>query len=159
MRRLLLLIVSLSVLAAVGCTAPPTTEATGGWVGDMVARINAERAKVGAAPVQACSNLMTAAQRHSEDQAVHANMSHTGSNGSNMQQRSGAAGYVRWTAMAENVAAGQPTVTSVMDAWMSSARHRQNLLSTSYSHVGLGKAASSTGTPFWTQNFGRDGTC
>jgi len=102
---------------------------------------------------------MVAAQRHSEDQALHTNMSHAGPNGSNMQQRAGAAGYVRWIAVAENVAAGQPTVNSVMDAWMGSAGHRQNLLSTSYSHVGLGSAASSTGTPYWTQNFGREGTC
>ena len=61
---------------------------------------------VGAAPLTFCANLMTAAQRHSEDQAAHSTMSHTGSNGSTMVQRAEAAGYRGWTSLAENVAAG-----------------------------------------------------
>ncbi len=163
MRRLLAL-VSLSLVFAVGCAPLPGPGPAGaggatGWVGDMLVRINAERANAGAAPVQLCGTLMTAAQGHSWDQAAHSNMSHTGSNGSSMQQRVAAANYVGWNALAENVAAGQPTVGSVMDAWMASAGHRRNLLSTSYTHVGLGLASSGSGTPYWTQNFGRGGSC
>jgi uncharacterized protein YkwD len=125
----------------------------------MLSDINAERAAVGAAPLRLCATLTTAAQRHSEDQAATSRMSHTGSNGSTMSQRAGAAGYVGWNALAENVAAGYPSVASVMDGWMGSAGHRTNLLSGTYEHVGVGRAASGNGTLYWTQVFGRGGSC
>ncbi len=145
-------------------TAPPAASPTGGvsaeaWVSSMLARVNAERANAGLGPLQLCGNLGTAAQRHSDDQAARSVMSHTGSNGSTMAQRVQAAGYVGWNALAENVAAGQPTVDSVVSAWMGSAGHRANLLSATYVHVGFGRATSSSGTPYWTQDFGRGGSC
>jgi uncharacterized protein YkwD len=179
MRRALLLL-PLTVLVLAGCAAPPgsttptsapspttvptpttapATSATPAWVEEMLARINAERAAVGAAPVQLCANLMEAAQAHSQDQAARSVMSHTGSDGSTMVQRAERAGYVRWTALAENVAAGYTSVTSVMSGWMGSTGHRTNLLSTSYQHVGLGRAASGSGALYWTQDFGRSGSC
>ncbi len=174
MRRALLLL-PVSLLVLVGCVPPPdgsspapTTGApttapaattTPAWVDEMLTRINAERSSVGAAPVRLCATLMTAAQRHSEDQASHSTMSHTGSNGSTMTQRAEAAGYVGWNAMGENVAAGYPSVAAVMGGWMGSSGHRANLLSTSYEHVGVGRAASGSGALYWTQVFGRRGSC
>ncbi len=166
MRRVLILL-PLALLLAVGCTPAPgtgtsPTTTTGGsttWADEMVARVNVERANVGVAPLQACPTLMTAAQRHSDDQAASGRMSHTGSNGSTMSQRVQAAGYTGWTALAENVAAGQPSVTSVVDAWMNSGGHRANLLSATYKHIGVGRAAGASGTLYWTQNFGRSGAC
>jgi uncharacterized protein YkwD len=125
----------------------------------MLGLVNARRAEVGAPPLRLCATLMTSAQRHSDDQAAHATMSHTGSDGSNMVQRAVAAGYVGWTAMAENVAAGQPTVDSVVGAWMGSSGHRANLLGSAYTDVGFGRAASGAGTLYWTQVFGRSGAC
>jgi uncharacterized protein YkwD len=86
-------------------------------------------------------------------------MSHVGSNGSTMTQRVQGAGYVGWTSLGENVAAGYPTVTAVMSGWMGSTGHRANLLSTSYQHVGVGRAPSGSGALYWTQNFGRSGSC
>lgn len=145
-------------------TAPTTAPPSGGtsaesWVTSMLVRVNAERANAGVAALQLCGNLGTAAQRHSEDQAARSVMSHTGSNGSTMAQRVQAAGYIGWNALAENVAAGQPSVDSVVSAWVGSAGHRANLLSATYVHVGFGRATSGSGTPYWTQNFGRGGSC
>lgn len=140
-------------------TTVPAGTATAAWVNEMLTRINAERATVGAAPLRLCTRLLNAAQLHSEDQAATSRMSHTGSNGSTMSQRVEAAGYLGWTNLAENVAAGYPTVASVMDGWMGSPGHRTNLLSGSYEHVGVGRAASSSGALYWTQNFGRRGSC
>lgn len=126
---------------------------------EMLTRINAERSAVGAAPLQLCGTLIRSAQAHSQDQAATNNMSHTGSNGSSMTQRDEAAGYRGWNALAENVAAGYGSVSAVMDGWMRSSGHRTNLLSTSYVHVGLGRAASAGGQLYWTQDFGRGGSC
>jgi uncharacterized protein YkwD len=172
MRRALVLL-PLSVLLLVGCAPPPdapapvspapTTTAvatsTPSWATEMLGRINAERSAAGAAPLTLCPRLVTAAQRHSEDQAANSRMSHTGSNGSTMSQRVQAAGYLGWTSLGENVAAGYPSVTSVMGGWMGSTGHRANLLSASFQHVGVGRAASGSGTLYWTQNFGRSGSC
>lgn len=173
MRRALILL-PLSILLLVGCAPPPesappdapapTTTSPGAtstpaWATEMLGRINAERSAAGAAPLSLCSTLMTAAQRHSEDQAAHSTMSHVGSNGSTMSQRVQSAGYLGWSSLGENVAAGYPSVTSVMGGWMGSTGHRANLLSTSFQHVGVGRAASGSGTLYWTQNFGRSGSC
>ena len=86
-------------------------------------------------------------------------MSHTGSNGSSFDQRIEAAGYLHWNALAENVAAGYTTVNAVMSGWMASPGHRANLVSSSYVHVGVGRATASNGVQYWTQDFGRGGTC
>lgn len=177
MRRALLLL-PVTALLLVGCAAAPgsptptsaptgaptTTVAPGAsttpaWVSDMLARINAERAAVGAAPLRLCASLMTAAQRHSEDQAAHSTMSHTGSNGSTMVQRAEGAGYRGWTSLAENVAAGYTSVTSVMGGWMGSTGHRTNLLASTTQHVGVGRATAGSGAIYWTQDFGRSGSC
>ena len=165
------------VLVVAGCTAPPTAPAAppaapapapapaaapapnAAWVDEMLASINGHRAAVGAAPLRLCATLTTVAQRHSEDQATTSRMSHTGSNGSTMAQRANAAGYLGWNALAENVAAGYPSVASVMNGWMGSPGHRTNLLSGTYEHVGIGWSGSGNGTLYWTQVFGRRGSC
>ncbi|MGI9577248.1 MAG: CAP domain-containing protein [Microthrixaceae bacterium] len=124
----------------------------------MLASLNAERAAVGVAPLAACGSLNQAAQAHSADQAAHNKMSHTGSNGSTPWARMHQAGYY-YNAAAENVAAGQRSVTSVMSAWMNSSGHRSNIRNSAYAHVGVGLAYSAGGTPYWTQKFGRGGAC
>ena len=55
----------------------------------------------------------------------------------------------------ENIAAGQPTVTAVMDAWMASPGHKANILNCAYTDIGVGYAVNSSGTPYWTQDFGK----
>lgn len=58
-----------------------------------------------------------------------------------------------WTAIAENVAGGFNSAQDVVDAWMSSAGHRANILSTSNDLIGVG-TASHNGTVFYVQVFG-----
>lgn len=43
-----------------------------------------------------------------------------------------------WTFSGENIAAGYPTASGVMNAWMNSAGHRANILNSSYVGVGIG---------------------
>lgn len=127
---------------------PPPTVAP---VYQVVNRVNAERAKVGLPALQIDDRLMLAAQRHSEDQAFHNHMSHTGSDGSNVSTRLDRVGYA-WRGWAENVAYGQRDAATVVTAWMNSAGHRANNLSGN-TQVGVGLAYSSNGTPYWTMVF------
>lgn len=137
--------------------APPATPTS--WTSSMLASVNAERARVGAAPLSLCNALSRAAQAHSADQAATSNMTHTGSDGSTLGTRADRAGYRNWTTLGENVAYGYSNPTAVMTGWMNSPGHKANILNTSYTHVGFGRADSGSGVPYWTQDFGRSGTC
>ncbi|GIJ38099.1 CAP domain-containing protein [Micromonospora andamanensis] len=117
---------------------------------EVVALVNAERAKAGCDALSIDDKLMTAAQRHSQDQADHRNMSHTGSDGSDPGERIDRVNY-SWRTYGENVAWNQRTPAAVMDAWMNSDGHRANILNCSFTEIGVG-VANSNG-PYWTQVF------
>ncbi|MBM0278371.1 CAP domain-containing protein, partial [Micromonospora tarensis] len=140
-------------------TAPSTTNGSGsggssGTVSsqarEVVDLVNAERAKAGCKALSVNDKLMTAAQRHSQDQADHQNMSHTGSDGSNAGTRLDRVGY-SWRTYGENVAWNQQNPAAVMDAWMNSSGHRANILNCAFTEIGVG-IANSNG-PYWTQVF------
>ncbi|WP_422752889.1 CAP domain-containing protein [Micromonospora sp. WMMD708] len=137
-------------------TAPPTTRAavSGGGGGSqtqqVVDLVNAERAKAGCAAVTVDAKLTLAAQQHSQDQADHKTMTHTGSDGSNAGQRLDRAGYA-WRTYGENVAWNQQTPAAVMQAWMNSSGHRANILNCAFTQIGVG-VANGNG-PYWTQDF------
>ncbi|MFF5179741.1 CAP domain-containing protein [Micromonospora sp. NPDC000316] len=119
--------------------------------GRVLELVNARRSEAGCAPVHSDPELTTAAQRHSQDQADHRSMSHTGSDGSDVGQRLDRAGYA-WRTYGENVAYNQPTPEAVMDAWMNSPGHRANILNCAFTEIGVGRADTGDG-PYWTQNF------
>ena len=55
----------------------------------------------------------------------------------------------------ENIAAGQATPESVMEAWINSAGHRANILSDDYTYLGVGmyyKEGDTYGY-YWSQEF------
>jgi uncharacterized protein YkwD len=60
---------------------------------------------------------------------------------------------VKFSSAGENIASGQKTPAAVMSSWMNSPGHRSNILSTSYSEIGVGLAKSSSGKTYWTQMF------
>jgi uncharacterized protein YkwD len=100
--------------------------------------------------------LATAANRHSTDMATRNFFSHTGSDGSDVGQRVSAAGY-RWTAVGENIAGGQSSVSSVMSGWLASAGHCNNIMGASYQDVAVACVArpGSTYTRYWTMVLAR----
>jgi uncharacterized protein YkwD len=76
-------------------------------------------------------------------------MSHTGSDGSDAGDRIARAGYSAST-WGENVAAGYPSASSVVDGWMGSSGHRQNILNPAFTHIGVASARAADGTLYWT---------
>lgn len=117
---------------------------------EVVRLANVEREAAGCAALSIDDKLMTAAQRHSQDQADNKKMTHTGSNGSSLGDRVKAVGYQFGTA-GENVAWNQQSPAAVMKAWMNSPGHKANILNCSFTEIGVG-IASSNG-PYWTQVF------
>lgn len=60
---------------------------------------------------------------------------------------------LHFSAAGENIAYGQRTAQEVMNAWMNSPGHRANILSPSYTEIGVGAAKKADGTLYWTQMF------
>jgi uncharacterized protein YkwD len=64
--------------------------------------------------------------------------------------------YPEWQALAENIAAGQRTPEMAMEGWMNSPDHRHNILSDSYTEIGVGYyEGEGEYRYYWDQNFGR----
>ena len=132
---------------------------------DLLQQINAARSSArtcgrvvrpAAAPLAWNANLQVAAARHSTDMARNNFFSHTGSDGSDLGDRATDAGY-NWRGIGENIAAGQSSVTSVMNGWLASEGHCNNIMESSFNDVALA-CVSQPGTTYgryWTMELGR----
>jgi uncharacterized protein YkwD len=120
---------------------------------EVLRLINDRRAANGCRPLAANATLTVVAQAHSADMAAHNYFSHDSLSGQSPFDRMDAAGY-RFTAAAENIAAGQPTPASVVTAWMNSSGHRANILNCGYRETGVGYASGGSYGTYWTQDFG-----
>ena len=56
-------------------------------------------------------------------------------------------------ARAENIAAGQKSPENVVEAWMKSEGHRNNILSSAYNNIGVGVFQDASGKLSWVQLF------
>jgi len=122
------------------------------WMDTMLNEVNKERAKVDASPLCYNSKLIAAAEVHSADMAKNEFLDHTGSDDSSAGDRIDDQNY-DWLGYAENIASGYKTVASVMDGWMNSQGHKENLLYTEYTQFGAAKKSN-----YWTQVFGKTST-
>lgn len=129
--------------------ATPTAPSSGP-AAEVVALVNQERAKAGCSALTVNPKLTAAALNHSQDMASHNNMSHTGSDGSDPGERITRAGY-GWMTYGENVAYGYSSPEQVMEGWMNSPGHRENILNCSFKEIGVGLAQPNS---YWTQDFG-----
>jgi hypothetical protein len=117
---------------------------------EVVDLVNAERRKVGAAPLIVNYSLMEAAWNHNEFMVRTGNFCHNGCGDGTVGERIDATGY-RWTTYGENIARGQRNPVAVMNAWMNSAGHRRNILNAGFKDIGV---AYNPSGPTWTQVFG-----
>ncbi|NJM68317.1 MAG: hypothetical protein HC851_22950 [Acaryochloris sp. RU_4_1] len=109
---------------------------------------NAERAKVGAPPLRFNAQLTAVAQAHTNLMVQYNQLSHQLPSEPSLGDRVSQAGY-RWSGIAENIAQGQQTPEAVLQSWMNSPHHRDNLLNPKYRDLGVGYANN-----YWTQDFG-----
>jgi uncharacterized protein YkwD len=147
-----------------GSAVPTTTKPPVSWQTTMVNAVNQQRRAAGLGTVASCGALNRNAQAYSEVLVGTGSISHTGPDGSTLPTRVAASGYVGWSNLGENLAAGQGTVDAVMGDWMNSPGHRENILKPEFTHIGLGRTkgifqGSSTESWFWVQVFGSGGIC
>lgn len=119
----------------------------------VVELMNATRAGSRLTPLAIEPRLQRAARSHSQQEAARGRMAHSGIGDGTPEDRVNAAGYP-WAALAENVAWGQPDEPAVMNEWINSPPHYQNIMGP-YIHVGVGMSIGADGRPYWTATFGR----
>jgi hypothetical protein len=147
----------LAMLFGFGLLYPnvPTVSAAD-FTQQVIELTNAERINHGLPPLTASTSLTTSAQRYSTLMATVGFFGHIGPDGSTLVQRDTAAGYAKWTYLAENIASGQRSPAEVVAAWLNSPDHRANLLSPRVREIGVGyffQAGSFYGS-YWVQEFG-----
>ncbi|WP_082869759.1 CAP domain-containing protein [Deinococcus puniceus] len=154
---------TLTVTAAGTTPAPAPAPAPGTFAGRVLTLTNAARAQArtcgttsfpAAAPLTANAQLGQAAQGHAADMAAKNYFSHTSQDGRTMAQRVSATGYA-WRSIGENIAAGQTTPEAVVDGWLKSPGHCRNIMSASFTELGVGYAAGGSYSHYWVQDFGR----
>lgn len=129
--------------------APAPTSDNSSYVQQVIDLTNAQRSKNGLPALKADTQLSGVAQRKSVDMQQNNYFSHTSPTyGSpfDMMRDFG----VTYKSAGENIAQGQRTPQEVVNAWMNSEGHRKNILSSSFTHIGVGY--EKTGN-HWTQMF------
>lgn len=157
------------VAASAAQTAPTAITSAQTFEQQVVYHTNLQRLSNGLLPLRYNPHLRSAAYSHSQDMALNDFFDHVGSDGSTLVTRAQDAGYVGWTVLAENIAAGFSDPQAVVEAWMNSPGHRANILRSTVSEIGVGYyfqaddqanvrlPDGSTGGPYFhyiTQDFG-----
>lgn len=119
---------------------------------EVIRLVNQERARYGLPAYTKNWQLSRVARYKSTDMANKNYFSHTSPTyGSpfNMMENFG----IKFSAAGENIAMGQKTPAEVMNGWMNSTGHRNNILSRIFTQIGVGAAKNKNGTIYWTQQF------
>lgn len=130
----------------------PTLQGIKAIESEVVRLVNIERSKKGLQPLKENWQLSRVARYKSADMATKNYFSHTSPTYGSPFRMMESFG-IKYSAAGENIAYGQKTAQQVMTAWMNSPGHRSNILSPSYTQIGVGYATNKSGTPYWTQMF------
>ncbi|WP_430788173.1 CAP domain-containing protein [Virgibacillus flavescens] len=115
----------------------------------VVELTNNERVERGLAPLAVDDELSVVAREKSRDMSANNYFSHTSPTyGSpfDMMKSYG----IDYRSAGENIARGQRTPEEVVNGWMNSSGHRANILSSKFTHIGVGYIADGN---YWTQQF------
>lgn len=121
---------------------------------EVVRLVNVERAKHGLSPLAHNWELSRVARHKSQDMINNNYFSHNSpvyGSPFDMMRSFG----IRFSTAGENIAMGQRTAEAVMQGWMNSTGHRNNILSPNFTQIGVGYAVDRNGRPYWTQMFMR----
>lgn len=133
----------------VGPSAAPPEGELAPAVTEFVALVNEYRTSIGCPALDWDGVVAGVAQAHSEDMVARGFFDHVNPDGQSAGDRLDDAG-VSWTRWAENIAAGYGSAQTVLDAWLNSPGHRQNIETCELTVHGVGLADDR-----WTHLFTR----
>jgi uncharacterized protein YkwD len=139
-------LIPLLVVVLASCTPQPQsgrlTVAETAGVASVGAQLSVQRSLNGVVrPLGYSPALQAAAQAQADHLSRTGGLSHVGPGGSTPRTRAARAGY-RACLIAENVARGQPDVSTVMADWMGSPAHRANILNAQVTQYGIARSGS-----------------
>lgn len=137
-------------LASAQALADESIDAVEAQVAEL---INAQRSLAGLSELGFDYRLNIVADQHSADMALNGCFQHDSCDGTNTFDRILAV-YPRGGAMGEIIAAGYRDAASVVDAWMNSPGHRDQILGASFTALGVGLVKGGTYGTYWTVDFG-----
>jgi len=107
-----------------------------------------------APPLTLAKRLGGAAREHARDMARHNMLAHEGSDGSTPAVRVTREGY-SWRTVGENVASGPTTPEEVMQGWLDSPGHCENLMNARFTEMGIAYVVDpkSESGVYWAQVF------
>ncbi len=155
-----------STASTTSAVSAASTTGPGSPVEQVLALINQARAAQGLAPLTLTADLDASAAQHDATMADGCGLSHQCPGEPAIGQRETDAG-VDWTACGENIGDGGPVdddasaeasmavglTQSMLDEKPPDDGHRLNILSTSYTHIGIAVIRDSSGTVWLTQDF------
>jgi len=130
----------------------PSQDAISDYEKEVVRLVNIEREKRGLQKLTLNAQICKVARIKSQDMINKKYFSHTSPTYGSPFRMMESFG-IRFSAAGENIAYGQKTPAEVMKTWMNSPGHRENILSKTYTQIGVGLATSKTGVKYWTQLF------
>jgi hypothetical protein len=141
-RRAVAAMASATAAVVLGSMVVP---ASAGAAGNFVSDVNAARGAAGLPPLAVSSDLAAAATRQANAMAQSATLFHTPNLSS---------AVCCWASLGENVGMGQ-SIASIHAAFMASPAHRDNILSSSYTQIGVGYAVDARGLLWVSEIFRR----
>lgn len=118
--------------------------------------INRQRVSANLPPLKWNDELAKIARLHSENMANEKFFSHTGSDGSMVNDRADFFGVSKWRAIGENIAFNQgydnPAEFAV-ECWMKSPGHRKNILDNRWNESAIGVAVTADNKFYFTEVF------
>lgn len=130
-------------------TIPQKDTSLDAYESEVIRLVNQIRAQNGLPQLKTDWELSRVARIKSQDMSDKGYFSHTSPTyGSpfDMMQKFG----IVYKSAGENIAKGQKSPQAVVNSWMNSSGHRANILSTSYTHIGVGYVSKGN---YWTQMF------
>lgn len=148
-----------------GCANETVSASNATLEQQVVELVNAHRATLSLPPLKRINELSLAARYHAADMGQddyfdHDTHDRVGGNlvrisGCEFSNRITSYGY-NFISAAENIAAGQTTPQQVMESWLNSDGHRENIERSGVWEIGVGYYNDrGSAAPYWVQNFGR----
>ena len=128
---------------------PQNSEFNAAYEAEVVRLVNEERAKYGLAALTKDNGAQNVA--HVRAKEIVQSFSHTRPDGRSCFTAASDLG-VTYRSAGENIAYGYATPAQVVNGWMNSEGHRKNILSASYTKIGVG-SYSANGVMYWSQFF------
>ncbi len=128
---------------------PDTDKTVLSFEAEVVRLVNDIRADYGLSPLTHDWELSRVARFKSQDMKDNRYFSHTSPVYGSPFQMMKSFG-ISYKAAGENIAMGYTTPQAVVNGWMNSSGHRANILSASFTHIGVGYVKSGN---YWTQMF------